>query len=127
MPDFTPAASASVRHLGQILFSEYLLPFEVTSVLILVAIIGVVVLAKAAAIEQTMDLLHYLILSALLFIVGAVGFIIKKNMHLDLSLPGADAECREPEFCRVLEAFESGPRPDFRVSSSWWSLRQKQR
>jgi NADH-quinone oxidoreductase subunit K len=27
-----------------------------------------------------MDLLHYLILSTLLFIVGAVGFIIKKNV-----------------------------------------------
>jgi NADH-quinone oxidoreductase subunit J len=36
----------SMRHLGQVLFSRYLLPFEVTSVLILVAIIGVVVLAK---------------------------------------------------------------------------------
>lgn len=36
----------TVRHLGEVLFNEYLLPFEVTSVLILVAIIGVVVLAK---------------------------------------------------------------------------------
>jgi NADH-quinone oxidoreductase subunit K len=27
-----------------------------------------------------MDLLHYLILSLLLFIVGAVGFIVKKNI-----------------------------------------------
>ncbi len=27
-----------------------------------------------------MDLLHYLILSMLLFIIGAVGFIIKKNI-----------------------------------------------
>jgi NADH-quinone oxidoreductase subunit J len=40
------AGVSSVRHLGQVLFSEYLLPFELTSVLILVAIIGVVVLAK---------------------------------------------------------------------------------
>jgi NADH-quinone oxidoreductase subunit J len=36
----------SVRRLGQVLFNVYLLPFELTSVLILVAIIGVVVLAK---------------------------------------------------------------------------------
>jgi NADH-quinone oxidoreductase subunit K len=27
-----------------------------------------------------MDLIHYLILSALLFLVGAVGFIVKKNV-----------------------------------------------
>lgn len=36
----------SVEHLGQVLFKDYLLPFEATSILILVAIIGVVVLAK---------------------------------------------------------------------------------
>jgi NADH-quinone oxidoreductase subunit J len=38
--------NGSVAHLGQILFNEFLLPFEITSVLILVAIMGVVVLAK---------------------------------------------------------------------------------
>lgn len=38
--------TGSVRYLGRVLFSEFLLPFEVTSVLILVAIMGVVVLAK---------------------------------------------------------------------------------
>jgi NADH-quinone oxidoreductase subunit J len=43
--DFVSGAG-SVTQLGQSLFREYLLPFEVTSVLILVAIIGVVVLAK---------------------------------------------------------------------------------
>jgi NADH-quinone oxidoreductase subunit J len=37
---------STVQHVGQVLFDEYLLPFEITSVLILVAIIGVVVLAK---------------------------------------------------------------------------------
>jgi len=38
--------AASVRYLGQVLFREYLVPFEVTSVLILIAVIGVVVLAR---------------------------------------------------------------------------------
>jgi NADH-quinone oxidoreductase subunit J len=45
-PDFAGDAVGSTRHLGQVLFNQYLLPFEVTSVLILVAIIGAVVLAK---------------------------------------------------------------------------------
>ena len=36
----------SVKLLGEVLFDEYLIPFEATSVLILIAIIGVVVLAK---------------------------------------------------------------------------------
>jgi NADH-quinone oxidoreductase subunit J len=35
-----------LTHLAETLFHDYLLPFEVTSVLILVAIIGAVVLAK---------------------------------------------------------------------------------
>jgi NADH-quinone oxidoreductase subunit J len=38
--------NGSAAHLGQILFNEFSLPFEITSVLILVAIMGVVVLAK---------------------------------------------------------------------------------
>jgi NADH-quinone oxidoreductase subunit J len=36
----------TVKTIGESLFRDYLLPFEVTSILILVAIIGVVVLAK---------------------------------------------------------------------------------
>jgi NADH-quinone oxidoreductase subunit J len=39
-------ATGSVRNLGTVLFQQYLLPFEATSILILVAIIGAVVLAK---------------------------------------------------------------------------------
>ncbi len=44
-PRFSGGES-SMKYLGQVLFSQYLVPFEITSVLILVAIIGVVVLAK---------------------------------------------------------------------------------
>ncbi len=36
----------SPRSIGQALFTQYLLPFEVTSVLILIAIVGAVVLAR---------------------------------------------------------------------------------
>jgi len=39
-------AAVSVARLAEKLFNDYLLPFEVTSVLILVAIVGAVVLAK---------------------------------------------------------------------------------
>ncbi len=45
-PESISGGLGSASHLGQMLFSEYLLPFEMTSVLILVAIIGVVVLSK---------------------------------------------------------------------------------
>jgi NADH-quinone oxidoreductase subunit J len=50
---FPPAAGASPAHLdgspaaiGHLLFRNYVLPFEVTSILILVAVLGAVVLAK---------------------------------------------------------------------------------
>jgi NADH-quinone oxidoreductase subunit J len=41
--------AGTIETIGNLLFREYLLPFEVTSVLILVAIIGAVVLARRRA------------------------------------------------------------------------------
>jgi NADH-quinone oxidoreductase subunit J len=41
-----PEAIGSVRMLGRILFTEYVFAFEATSILILVAMVGAVVLAK---------------------------------------------------------------------------------
>lgn len=41
-----PAALESVRELGRVLFTDYMLAFEVTSILIIVAMVGAVVLAK---------------------------------------------------------------------------------
>jgi len=48
-PEQTPAApavNAGPRAIGELLFRNYVLPFEVTSILILVAVLGAVVLAK---------------------------------------------------------------------------------
>jgi NADH-quinone oxidoreductase subunit J len=41
-----PADFGTVKAVGRVLFSQYLLPFEATSVLLLVAIVGAVVVAK---------------------------------------------------------------------------------
>ncbi len=41
-----PALDASPAAIGRLLFKSYILPFEVTSILILVAVLGAVVLAK---------------------------------------------------------------------------------
>ncbi len=48
MPDaITPSASfGTPTSVGEILFNQYLLPFEVTSVLLLVAMVGAIVLSK---------------------------------------------------------------------------------
>ena len=43
---FAGAAVSSVAAIGRVLFTDYAFPFEVTSVLILVALIGAVVLAR---------------------------------------------------------------------------------
>jgi len=41
-----PSLEGGTARLGQLLFTEYLLPFEIVSVLLLVAIIGVVLLSR---------------------------------------------------------------------------------
>ena len=48
LPQFSSLAPdyASPADIGEILFNEYLLPFEITSVLLLVAMIGAIVLTK---------------------------------------------------------------------------------
>jgi len=45
-PDSTVNTMESLRTLGAKLFSTYLLPFEVTSILLLVAMVGVIVLTR---------------------------------------------------------------------------------
>ncbi len=44
-----PAVVGGVREVGRLLFTDYLLPFEITSVLLLIAIVGAVVLGKKGA------------------------------------------------------------------------------
>jgi NADH-quinone oxidoreductase subunit J len=45
-PEAAVNTVSNLRQLGQALFSQYLLPFEVTSVLLLVAMVGVIVLTQ---------------------------------------------------------------------------------
>jgi NADH-quinone oxidoreductase subunit J len=43
----TESTIGNVKNLGQVLFTDFLLPFEIASVLLLAAMIGVVMLAKS--------------------------------------------------------------------------------
>jgi NADH-quinone oxidoreductase subunit J len=45
-PDVSVNTTQALQDLGKMLFGQYLLPFEVTSVLLLVAMVGVIVLTK---------------------------------------------------------------------------------
>ena len=44
-----PGSVSSVREIGKVLFTDYAFPFEVTSLLILAAMVGAVVLARHRA------------------------------------------------------------------------------
>jgi NADH-quinone oxidoreductase subunit J len=48
-------ASDNVRKLGQALFTDYLFAFEITSVLLVIAVVAAVVLARRAATAQVVD------------------------------------------------------------------------
>ncbi len=89
--------------IAQLLFHDFLLPFEVTSVLILIAIMGAVVLAsKPEAVARgprketiMVPLSYYLVLSGILFVCGVLGFLIKRNiitifMSIELMLNGVN-------------------------------------
>ena len=45
-PGAAANAMESIRELGSALFTSYLLPFEITSILLLVAMVGAIVLSK---------------------------------------------------------------------------------
>ncbi len=46
LPGTAPAEKASPTDLGRLLFTKYLYPFEITSILIIAALVGAIVLAK---------------------------------------------------------------------------------
>ncbi len=52
-----PALEPSTQLVGQVLFSEYMLPFEIASILLLVAMIGAVVMAKKTNLKRRMRLI----------------------------------------------------------------------
>jgi NADH-quinone oxidoreductase subunit J len=49
---FPGASVTSVSEIGRLLFTEYAFPFEVTSILILVAMVGAVVLARSESVRK---------------------------------------------------------------------------
>ena len=99
------ALKGDPQAIARLLFHDFLLPFEVTSVLILIAIMGAVVLAsrpEAAGARPEkgrritmVPLSYYLLLSGILFACGVLGFLIKRNiitifMSIELMLNGVN-------------------------------------
>ena len=95
---------ANIQALAKVLFTQYFFPFEVTSVLLIVAAIAAMVLAnrKARAITQAeleargtdsdarhggagpvrTPIAYFLMLSGILFALGTMGVLIRKNALL---------------------------------------------
>ena len=90
----------NAQALAKVLFSQYFFPFEVTSVLLIVAAIGAMILARRkshavtqAEMERTAaagagrtgaggmrtPISYFLVLSAILFTIGTVGVLVRKN------------------------------------------------
>ena len=73
------ALPGAPKVIGSLLFHDFLLPFEITSILILIAIMGAVVLASKPTMpgggaQKVRDLMvplsYYLVLSGILFACG---------------------------------------------------------
>ena len=62
------------------LFTDYVFAFEATSILILVAMVGAVVLARREGRPAVIPLSHYLVVSAMLFAIGTAGVFLRRNL-----------------------------------------------
>ena len=63
------------------LFRDYLLPFEVASVLLLAAIVGSVVMAKKESLKMPpITTGHYLVVSTALLLIGTLGVLTRRNI-----------------------------------------------
>ena len=69
-----------VRQLGRVLFTDYMFAFEVTSILIIAAMVGAVVLARQEGELTMVRIGHYLMLSGLLFAIGTAGVFLRRNL-----------------------------------------------
>ena len=74
----------NTEQVGWVLYTDYLIPFEVASMLLLVAMIGAIVLAKRRICRYPKVLeitpLHYTALSAALFMIGVIGVLVRRNI-----------------------------------------------
>ncbi len=66
--------------LGRLLFTEYLYPFEITSILIVAALVGAIVLAKKERPDGMIPVSYFFVLSLVLFALGVVAFFVRRDV-----------------------------------------------
>ena len=69
----------TVQIIGKELYTRLLFPFEITAILLLTAIVGALILAKKRLEKNMIPTEHYLVLSAVLFIIGVLGVLVRSN------------------------------------------------
>ena len=80
-----PPALGNTEQLADVLFKDYLLPFEIASILLLVAVVGSVVMAKKTDLKMyPITTAHYIALSAALLLIGTVGVLTRRNIVIIL-------------------------------------------
>ena len=70
----------TTRTIGEMIMQgEFLLPFEVVSILLLVALIGAALISRKEVQRRRMTLQHYLVISAVLFTLGVFAVLTRRN------------------------------------------------
>ena len=72
---------------GRSLFADALVPFELSSALLVVAVVGALAVARGRQGERgdaAMTVDHYILLSAILFTIGGIGFLSRRNVLVAL-------------------------------------------
>ena len=87
----------NIQKLGQAIYTRYLLPFEMTAALLVIAVVAAVVLSRRPAARRQRDVPRrkqergrrpnvsvpgawYLVLAAVLFSIGATGLLVRRNV-----------------------------------------------
>ena len=77
----------NVELLARSIFSRYLLAFEATSVLLVIAVVGAVVLARRPTTTDpqeerpmSIDASWYLAVAGIIFTIGALGVLVRRNV-----------------------------------------------
>ena len=72
------------EYLGDTLFTDWAVPFEVASLVLLVALVGAIVLVGSGEWPAMIELAHFQVLSAALFAIGIYGVLARRSAVLIL-------------------------------------------
>ena len=93
---------------GRALFGDYLLAFELTSVLVVAAMVGVLVIAGGKGPSMEITVSHYAVLASMLFATGVYGVLTRKNILVVLMSIRAHAQFLQPALLVAFSRLHEG-------------------